>query len=425
MKYQKIIIFICIIMIMPNIAFGVQRFPPPEFDETGHQLPEATQSPPRADFYEYLDVVVLLLALSLASYLALKRRTRRGLILLTIFSLLYFGFWRKGCVCPVGSTQNIALALFDKSYFVPIPVIAFFLLPLIFTLFFGRTFCASVCPLGAIQDVVLIRPLKTPRWLDNSLGTLAYIYLGAGILFASTGSAFIICQYDPFVAFFRRSGNFNVLILSISFILISLFIGRPYCRYLCPYSVLLRLMSRASKWHVSITPAECIQCKLCEDSCPFGAINIPSQSQKSRSGENRKIFLAFILLILVLVVGGVFLGMRAGTPMSHVNFKVRLAERIWNEDMGNIKEANEPSEAFRGTGRSKEMLYQEVIKINRKFTIGGGIFGGFVGLVIGSKLIQSTIKRRRTDYETDRSSCVSCGRCFAYCPVRKEGNLTK
>ena len=74
-----------------------------------------------------------------------------------------------------------------------------------FTLFFGRTFCAAVCPLGAVQELVAVRPVKVPRWLDQALGLLAYVYLGAAVMFAATGTAFLICRYDPFVGFFRRS----------------------------------------------------------------------------------------------------------------------------------------------------------------------------------------------------------------------------
>ncbi|NIL97025.1 MAG: 4Fe-4S binding protein, partial [Planctomycetales bacterium] len=61
----------------------------------------------------------------------------------------------------------------------------FFLLPLVFTLFFGRTFCAAVCPLGAVQELVSVRHVRVPRWLDQSLGMLAYIYLGAAVILAA------------------------------------------------------------------------------------------------------------------------------------------------------------------------------------------------------------------------------------------------
>jgi NosR/NirI family nitrous oxide reductase transcriptional regulator len=416
-------IFITIILLLlPSITYGVPRFPPPEF-ETGHELPVPTVPSPRSDFLEYTDVVVLLVTLILASYLALKKRTRRGLLLLSIFSLIYFGFWRNGCICPIGAIQNISLALFNKSYIAPITAIAFFILPLAFTLFFGRTFCASVCPLGAIQDIFVIRPIKVPYWLENSLGLLPYLYLGAGVLFSATGSAFIICEYDPFVSFFRRSGRASILILGACFLLIGMFVGRPYCRFLCPYSVLLRLMSLASKWHVRITPSECIKCRLCEDSCPFGAIRKPTQEKPKDKTLGKKAFTLAILIMPLLIVVGAYLGVRSGTTLSHVNPKVRLAERVWLEDNSKVGDTTDASVAFRGSGRAKEELYSEVIKINERFAIASGIFGGFVGLVISAKMIQLFIRRKRLDYEADRSQCFSCGRCFAYCPVVKSKGL--
>ena len=152
-------------------------------------------------------------ALGLASWLIYKRRSRKGLVALSIFSLLYFGFWRKGCVCAIGSVQNVALALCDRGYAVPLGVSAFFVLPLAFALFAGRSFCAAVCPHGALQDLVLLKPVKVPPWLEQALSVLPYIYLGAGVLFAATGSAFIICQYDPFVPIFRMSGR-TLMVLS-------------------------------------------------------------------------------------------------------------------------------------------------------------------------------------------------------------------
>ena len=50
------------------------------------------------------------------------------------------------------------------------------------------------------------------------------------------------------------------------------------------------------------------------------------------------------------------------------------------------------------------------------FRVAGAWFGAWVGLVIGVKLIHLSIRRRRTDYMPDRAGCVSCGRCFWYCP---------
>ena len=125
-----------------------QRFPPPEFT-TDYRMP-GYENPPRRGFTEWLDMAALVVALSAASYLALKARSRRGLFWLGIASLVYFGFWRKGCICAVGALQNVTLAFADESYAIPLVAAVFFLVPLVFTLLFGRTFCAATAWLRTI-----------------------------------------------------------------------------------------------------------------------------------------------------------------------------------------------------------------------------------------------------------------------------------
>ncbi len=170
------------------LAVAAQAALPQEFlsrpEIPDYATPTTEYPEPRGNQLEYLDTAALAAALALTSYLALVRRSRRGLFLLAVASLGWFGFWREGCVCSVGSMQNVALAAFDPTYFVSWTILAFFILPLVFTLFFGRMFCAAVCPLGALQELVTIRPVKVPAWLEHSLGLLPYVYLGAAVLFA-------------------------------------------------------------------------------------------------------------------------------------------------------------------------------------------------------------------------------------------------
>jgi len=415
--FRNILIGMAISLILSGVTSGLERFPPPDFVETDHVIPSPTSPGPRQDVYEYIDAAVLLAALGLASYLVLKKRSRRAIIALTIFSLLYFGFWRKGCVCSIGSIQNIVLSVFDRDYAVPIVIVAFFLLPLVFTLFFGRVFCAAVCPLGAIQDMVLSRPISVPGWLESGLRLFAYVYLALAVLFAATGSAFVICRYDPFVSIFRLSGSLNILVLGGCLLLIGVFVGRPYCRFICPYGVILRQLSRLSKWRVTITPDECIHCRLCEDSCPFGAIRKPTTQWPAQEYHVAKKRLAFLLLLLPVLV---FLGGWAGSSLKSVTSRahetVRLAEQIYLEETGKTEEITDSSTAFRATGQEIKKLYEQASNIRARFELGGWILGGFIGLVIGLKLIGLSVWRQRTDYEADRASCLACGRCFNYCP---------
>ncbi|MDD2305641.1 MAG: 4Fe-4S binding protein [Prolixibacteraceae bacterium] len=399
-------------------AEAKQRFPKPEFD-TGYVQPHTTAPSPRYMLLQYFDVLVLLIVLSVVTWFVLKKRSRKGVFWTSVFSLLYFGFYREGCICSIGSIQNVVLGMVDPTYAIPFTALLFFLLPLIFSLFFGRTFCAGACPLGAIQDIVAIRPIELPKWIQKVLGLIPYLYLGLAVLYVATKSEFIICRYDPFVGLFRFDAPYNMLILGILFLAVGVFVARPYCRFFCPYGVLLGWMSKFSSRHMTITPAACIQCKLCSNSCPFGAIDEPVvETGKRRSNVNR-LMTYFVLLPLWIGIGG-FAGSMMHVPLSRFNQTVYLAEQIIEHPEVKNDPKNIDVRTFMSSGKSTEQLVQEADTIRRQFYWGGWLLGGFMGLVIGTSLINLSKFRKREDWEPNKTNCLSCGRCMDYCPVKKE-----
>jgi polyferredoxin len=344
---------------------------------------------------------------------------------LMIFSLAYFGFYRKGCICAIGAIQNMSLSIFNTGYIIPLSALFFFIAPLAVTLFFGRSFCAGVCPLGAVQDLTLLRPVTVPPWLEHSLRYLAYIYLALAVWLSAMGSAFIICKYDPYVGIFRRNANLTLVIVGGALLAVGFFVGRPYCRFLCPYGVILRQLSRLSRWRVNITPTDCNQCRLCEDACPFGAIQPPVPAWPAGTYRKDKRRLAGLLLLLpVLVTTGAWLGNGLAPLTARTHATVALAERIWMEESKQATNTTDASEAFRSSGETITSLYERAAILRKGFEKGGWFFGGFLGLVLGGKLILLSLRKRQTDYEADRAGCVSCARCFQYCPEEHERWLT-
>ncbi len=415
----SLLLLFALFFLSPDAFSQQQRFPKPEF-ESGYVQPDPVTPAPRSTAMEYLDVLLLLAVLSLSAWFALRKRSRQGLLWLSLFSLLYFGFYRDGCICSVGSLQNMVLSLAKPGYAIPFSVLLFFMLPLVFSLFFGRVFCAAACPLGAIQDLVAVRTIPVAPWLRKTLGLIPYVYLALALLFAATGTDFIICRYDPFVGIFRMDAPYAMVILGVAFLLMSIFVGRPYCRFLCPYGVLLRWTSKVSRWHLSITPSRCIRCKLCTTSCPFDAIDHPTDLRiirKSRSETGR--FLLLVLLMPLWVAGGALTGYLSHGWLAKAHPDVYLAELLIARPEVKEDPDNLDVQTFLSSGKTMEVLVEEARAIRKEFSYGAAAAGGFIGLVIGLLLVNQSVFRRNTDYQPNRGDCFSCGRCMDYCPVDK------
>jgi NosR/NirI family transcriptional regulator, nitrous oxide reductase regulator len=421
-KALPYIIFILLIC-WHAIIYSQDRFPRPEF-ESGYIYATNQMPAQRGQGWEYFDVAVLTGALAVTAWLALKGRSRRGLVWMSLFSLGYFGFYRQGCICSVGSVQNVALALFNGNYAIPLSALLFFLIPLVFALAFGRVFCAGVCPLGAIQELSGIKPVKINKNAEIILASVPFIYLALSVLFAATNSKFLICRYDPFIGIFRLDAPFTMIVFGALLLLSGIFLNRPYCRFLCPYGVLLNIFSRFAGKHLTITPAECTNCRLCEESCPYNAI-IPSdpELQRDQPDKSRSRFILYFLLIPLFSAAGAFILYNLAPALSRVNGNVSLAREIRLEKETGIESLSKAVIAFKESGKTETELYAEEDLITDKFRDGAPWAGIFLGASFGIGMVSFTIKRRRTEYKPDQGKCYSCGRCFKYCPIKvKTGN---
>ena len=122
---------------LQTLAHAVSRFPKPDF-ESGYQYPEVSYAIPHEHLWNVVDVVLLVVLLGMVAWAVYKNRTRVPIIITSVISIGYFGFFRGGCVCSIGSIQNVALAMVDENYHLPWVVLLFFLIPIICNLQFKK-----------------------------------------------------------------------------------------------------------------------------------------------------------------------------------------------------------------------------------------------------------------------------------------------
>ena len=426
---KRLFVFLSLLFLLFEPAGAIARFPKPDFTQ-GYQYPEIVHEVPWESFWSWMDLVLMCLLMGMVVWAIHFRKSRRIIIGVSLVSVAYFGFFRTGCVCSIGSIQNVALALADgKNYTIPLVVLLLFLLPLLFALFFGRVYCGGVCPMGAIQELVNVHNFRISRAVSWALGLIPWIYLAFAILYAATRSQFIICKFDPFIGIFRLGGDIGMIVFGALLLILSVFVGRPFCRFLCPYGVLLGLMSSLARRQVEVTSDKCINCTLCHHSCPVDAIREPTSSNDKHTEDRNlgiKRILLYMLILPLLTIFGALLLQSQSERLSLAHRDVWLYEQLQSQNSvsGSLNLSPEV-EAFHEMGRDPKELQTSVLSVRKSYRIWAAIAGGLIGFVLGCKLIRLSTKRTRKTYETEPSSCVACGRCFNYCPQNLKKPISK
>ena len=191
--------------------------------------------------------------------------------------------------CPIGSLQAAVSGV--KRHF-PFYVLGLLML---FGIVLGRVVCGLLCPFGLVQDLlhkIPVPKLNVPKKIDRPARYIKYIVLLVLVIglpaFAATQTGVTppyFCKYlcpagtlgggiplmiaDP--ALRKLAGGlfswkvFALVVVAAA----SMFIHRPFCRYLCPLGAFYSLFNRFSFFQMHLDENKCIGCKECERSCPM------------------------------------------------------------------------------------------------------------------------------------------------------------
>lgn len=233
--------------------------------------------------------------------------------------------------CPIGALQGV-LDSRDRKF--PLYVLGYISA---IGLFVGRFICGWLCLFGLIQELLYKIPtpkLKIPEKVDKVLRYVKYVILavfviGLPLIYRTDNGLGIpfFCKYIcpvgtleagiPLVLLeegMRSAVGFlyywKIAILII-FIVASIFIYRPFCKYICPLGAFYSLFQKVSllKMHydesscvgcgecakvckMNIDPmknpnsAECIRCGDCVHTCPNSALRFGVKSKKANKKES-------------------------------------------------------------------------------------------------------------------------------------------
>lgn len=207
-----------------------------------------------------------------------------------VISIVFVGF---GAMAQPSVTQVLTwvhslLFQWRWSLFLSDPFLFLFWIFIAATvLIWGRgLFCGWLCPFGSLSEAMFrigrLVGLKRwqfqlPRKVHDKLKWLKYaVFAGLlGVSLLSMGLAEKLAEVEPFKTTFlvgiqNRAWPFGLFVCTI--LGISLFIERPYCKYLCPLGASLAIPSMLRVFGIRRKP-DCTRCKACAVGCGAQAID--------------------------------------------------------------------------------------------------------------------------------------------------------
>ena len=187
-------------------------------------------------------IFIAILVILSASVVPLFFKSNKFRFIQLILNIIVLGLW---CGCFISYSSLISLfsngIISTSSILLIMLLIAAFIYPI-----FNKKnhYCTWICPLGSMQELTgkcIKRKINISQDIIRHLQTTRQILWGILMLFMWSGMFMEWIDYEPFSIFIYSNASIPVIIIAVIFILLSLIINRPYCRFVCPTGTLLRI----------------------------------------------------------------------------------------------------------------------------------------------------------------------------------------
>ncbi len=205
----------------------------------------AQKNAEKTSFFDKLDLsaksLIGLIVVVMAAVIPLFTHNIRYRILQLLLNVVVLGFWCGTFISYSLMVNYLANGINLWTQLIPaVMLITAFIYPL-----FGRKnyYCTHICPYGSIQELAgktNRKKLKMSRRTVKLLENFRKILWFALMLLMLAGVLFEWMDYEIFTAFIFESAPVVVITLAVVFVMLSVFIPRPYCRFVCPTGTLFK-----------------------------------------------------------------------------------------------------------------------------------------------------------------------------------------
>ncbi len=190
----------------------------------------------------WLEIIVfLLLAYSLSAFFFPQKTAKFRIFHITALAVV-LGFI-GGYALSFESFKNWLSS--GSIALVPAVILA---LALILPIVSGRNFyCTFLCPFGAMQELPGKIPLPKKSFPPKFMkGVTVFKTILLVLIYAAMVSGLFtdLTVFEPFSAFKFETSALPSLIIAAVFLIISLFISRPWCRFFCPTGTLINIFAK-------------------------------------------------------------------------------------------------------------------------------------------------------------------------------------
>lgn len=123
-------------------------------------------------------------------------------------------------------------------------------LSLLVPLFFNKNFyCYYICPYGSCQELmgkILPDKIKVKPKVLKAFHLFRGIYFALIMLLIIIGLSIDFSLFEPFSLFIFKSASIFTIVLGVTFLIISLFINRPWCKFACPTGFIIEQFQHPS-----------------------------------------------------------------------------------------------------------------------------------------------------------------------------------